>query len=131
MDSNSIISYGFINWYIFSLNNQQSLINGLPTTSGVYIIRHGNGSFGRLRGYSDILYIGKTDQKGGIKTRIKSYFKPGPTQWTNQRIYSFLLNLTHMEISYIYINNPRQLEVQLKQDYLNDHDELPPFNRSI
>lgn len=130
MDSSSIVRYGFNQWHSFSLGNRHLLLRLAGNSLGAYVIRHKGGQFGRLRGNSDILYIGKSTGQNGMRARINSYFNPGPTQWTNQRIHSFLQREVPMEISFVITENPRQLESQLLQQYVKDHDELPPFNRS-
>ena len=130
MDSDSIAHYGFNQWHSFSLGNRQSVLRVAGTSPGVYVIRRNGDRFGRLRGNSDILYIGKTTGQNGMRVRIGAYFNPGLTQWTNQRIHLFLQRQMPMEISFVVTENPRQLESQLIQQYIEDHDELPPFNRS-
>ena len=130
MDSNSISKYGFSQWGPFTLGNKKTLLQLTPAEPGVYVVRHSNGSFGRLRGSSDILYIGKSEARGGMRQRIRGYFNPGPSQWTNQRIHSFLQRQVAMELRVMPTRNPRQLESQLIEQYVADHDELPPFNRS-
>lgn len=133
MDSSNISQFGyqFSNWYVFSIPNKIVLLANLRKDTGVYVIRFSKGNFGRLNGYSDILYIGKTEDKNGIKGRVSGYFNKGPTQFTNIRIYSFLRKQMPMEISFASITqNPRNVEILLKDQYLKDHDELPPFNRN-
>ena len=115
MDSNMIVRYGFKQWHLFSLRNKRPLLLQAGDNLGVYVIRHGSGGFGRLQGSSDILYIGKTTGQGGMKARIYPYFNPGPTQWTNQRIYSFLQRQVPMEISFVTTQKPRQFELELLQ----------------
>lgn len=129
MDSKSIAHYGFNQWYSFGLETKQSVLRLAGSSPGVYVIQH-KGNLGRLRGSADILYIGKTTGQNGMKARINAYFNPGPTQLTNKRIHSFLQRQVPMEISFVVKQDPRQLESQLIQQYVTDHDELPPFNRS-
>ena len=131
MDSSKIARYGFSSWCEFSLTNKQEVLEKAGNQIGNYVIRYGKGNFCRFRGYSDILYIGKsTDDQHGMRTRVSSYFKPGSTQWTNKRTHSFLEKQLPMEISFKIHPNPKEFETQLLEQYLNDHDELPPFNRT-
>jgi len=117
-------------WYTFSLKNKENILERSTLDIGVYIIRTDK-SFGRLKGSSDILYIGKTNAKGGFKTRMKQYFNPGPSQLTNIRIKNFLSNnRVFMEISFLKNNDPESLERDLLKKYVEEHLELPPFNRN-
>ena len=43
--------------------------------------------FSRLRGKSDILYIGKTESKAGFRGRLLQYLHPSRKQWMNTRIH--------------------------------------------
>ncbi len=101
-----------------------------PEDNGVYVLRQAGGKlFGRLKGASDILYIGSSICQGGLKQRLSHYFHPGPTQWTNLRINSFLSKYK-MEIAWFVCDEPVNLEHSLLKRYLDDHDELPPFNHA-
>jgi excinuclease UvrABC nuclease subunit len=128
MDSNSILEEypSFSHWKNFTANE----VHIMPTKSGVYLYRKKDGlKFGRLKGSSDILYIGKTRGKRGLRQRLYQYLNPGPTQWTNLRINSHMKE-NEIEFSYIVTENPDSLELELQRQYYNEHEELPPFNRS-
>lgn len=128
MDSTEIQPVGgkFSEWKNFNKDN----IEKAPSKQGVYILRKNGGqSFGRLKGKSDLLYIGSTEANNGLKQRLKQYLNPGPTQWTNLRINK-LLKKYNVEVSWCLSNEPRNLEHQLLNRYLNEHDELPPFNHA-
>ena len=127
MDSSNLnIKKEFSAWQSFSKITALKA----PTSKGVYVLRLSEARlFGRLKEKSDILYIGCTKAKGGLRQRLYGYFKPGSTQWTNQRINKFLSNYT-MEISWRTCEIPINVEHYLLKQYLKDHDELPPFNRS-
>lgn len=129
MDSASIGHLGFSVWHPFQLTDKESILKMATTDMGVYVIRRKGDRFGRLRGRSDILYIGKTEARKGMNARIGAYFNPGPTQWTNQRINLFLKRREPMEISFVIMRSPGRLESQLLAQYLAEHDELPPLNR--
>lgn len=117
-------------WTNFTLKNKEGILERSTLDIGVYIIRTDK-SFGRLKGSSDILYIGKTNTKGGFKTRMKQYFNPGPSQLTNIRINNFLNNNhVFMEILFLKDNDPESLERDLLKKYMEEHLELPPFNRN-
>jgi hypothetical protein len=128
MDSTQLRSFrrGFSDWHPFDKRS----IKSAPQQIGVYIIRKAEGQcFGRLRGESDILYIGSTKSEGGLKKRLQHYFHPGPTQWTNRRINE-LANKYRMEVAWCPCSEPRNLEHELLKRYLKEHDELPPFNHA-
>lgn len=114
------------NWYPF----EKQSIEKAPRKKGIYVIRLATFKpIGRLRGESDILYIGSTTSEGGLRQRLMQYFHPGPTQWTNQRLYGFLKKY-HMEITWCPCEEPTNLEHDLLRQYLSEHDELPPFNHA-
>jgi excinuclease UvrABC nuclease subunit len=126
MDSTQLKQYGkqFSPWYPFN----KQIIKNVPEDTGVYIIRKVGGQrFGRLRGESDILYIGSATSQGGLKQRLQQYFSPGPTQWTNKRINEFAKKYS-MEVAWCLLNEPKNFEDELLRQYLKEHDELPPFN---
>ena len=126
MDSGNLSQQqkGISTWQPFS---QQS-IQKAPRQSGVYIIRMGDGQcFGRLKGASDILYIGSSKAKGGLRQRLMHYFHPGPTQFTNIRINEFMKRY-QTEIAWLMADEPVSLEHDLLRQYLKDHDEFPPLN---
>jgi len=104
------------------------VIRSLPSEPGVYVLRSAEKRMiGRLRGESDIFYLGSSLKS--IRGRVKFYFKPGPTQWTSIRINS-LLERYPVEIAFKPSSNPREEEYQLLLKYFQEHDELPPFNFS-
>jgi hypothetical protein len=128
MDSSALggINEGFGSWRPFESRN----VREAPQVIGVYVLRKADGKLVcRLRGESDILYIGSTTSKGGLRQRLVQYFHPGPTQWTNQRINSFLKKYA-MEVAWCPTSEPINLEHDLLRKYLSDHDELPPFNHA-
>lgn len=131
MNSSHLVNIGFINWFPFN----EKTIKNAPTQSGVYVIRIQKGQcFGRLCGKSDIIYIGKTKAKKGIKERLSYYFssraKSSKRRFiTEKRIYQ-LSKKYHLEISWYPTKKPLDLEMRLLKKYVHDHDELPPLNRA-
>jgi len=104
------------------------MTNNIPAEPGVYVFRAADKRMiGRLKGKSDILYIGCSLKS--IRRRLGFYFKPGPTQWTNIRINS-LLNRYPVEIAYKISSAPKYEESKILLKYFEEHDELPPFNFS-
>lgn len=116
----------FSKWYPF---NKQGIKNA-PGQPGVYVIRTAQSQrFGRLKGESDILYIGSCEARKGLRQRLQHYLHPGPTQWTNRRVNQ-LAKKYQMEVAWCVCDEPRNFEHDLLIRYLKDHDELPPFNRA-
>lgn len=116
----------FSEWY--PLNEEG--VKQAPKEQGVYVIRKSRGQcFWRLRGQSDIFYMGSTIAKGGLKQRLSQYLHPGPSQLTNIRINK-LLNKYEMEVAWCTCNEPGNLEHQLLRQYVEEHDELPPLNHA-
>ena len=107
-----------------------SCINFIPDKTGVYVFRL-NGEFCRLKGKTDILYIGSS--KSTLKKRLRFYNKPGPSQPTSQRLHK-LLNMKEykdVEIGWcIYKEDEvRNIENILLEQFNKEHHELPPWNR--
>jgi hypothetical protein len=113
---------GFENWFPF----KEETLSRIPETTGVYIFRIPNGkAFGRLKGNSDILYIGSSESS--LRKRLRFYLQPGPRQLTNIRINKMLKKYS-VELSWIQNTKPKELETELISKYFGQHDELPPFN---
>ena len=123
---------------IFEINKEEdklSLNSGikLEDKSGVYIFSLSE-EICRLRGKTDILYIGATSS--GLKSRIDKYLKANETQKTNLRISKFckklLLDGKRINLLFIKCENekdPKKLESDLLKEFEEEHWELPPFNR--
>jgi len=131
MQSSNLTNYRFLDWLPFSTETQNQLIPALPSKIGVYVIKY-KSEFGRFIGESDIVYIGSTTNKGGLKARIRQYFHPGPTQLTNIRINEMLSRKIGFSISFkttFTKEEARETENLLLGMYYQDHLELPPQNR--
>ena len=104
---------------------------------GVYFFRLSE-NFGRLKGVSDILYIGKTENKKGLKRRFELYLKPGASQETNKRVNIFIRKYREkgmkgeIQVAWIKTGNfkAKEKENQLLDRYFQEHCELPPLNRN-
>ncbi len=99
---------------------------------GVYIILLG-GSEPRLRGNSDIAYIGKATNLKGLRGRVRQYFHPGPTQRTNKAMNQRLCgDACVLRIGFISADSAasaRRLESDLLIQFEREHQQLPPYNR--
>jgi hypothetical protein len=85
--------------------------------------------FRRLKGESDIFYIGSAEGNRGLRGRLQQYLRPGPTQLTNKRIHA-MAKKYNMEIAWCLCGEASNLELQLLHRYFEDHDELPPLNHA-
>ena len=113
-------------WQPFTKKSMKSA----PKEPGIYIFRMAQGKrISRLQGKSDITYIGSTESKRGLKSRLQQYLRPGSTQYTNKRIHE-LAKKYDMEIAWCPCEEASNLEHQLLRQYLKNHDELPPLNRA-
>ena len=131
MDSCDLTQFGFIAWQAIDATNEKALLVTLPEKFGVYVIRRVQ-PIGRFQGESDIAYIGKATNAGGLRRRIYQYFHPGPTQTTNQRILAMIAHSNAFQLSNVICETAEEataLEHRLLSQYDSDHLELPPLNR--
>lgn len=102
--------------------------------NGVYAFRL-TSNFGRLRGISSVLYMGKCDQKksgrSGLWHRLQNYRQDnlGASKRLKE-IEKEFGGQSNVEYSYIVCENPREIEKALLEDYYIKHRELPPLNRN-
>lgn len=132
MNSQELTKYGFDSWHKFNFELMDTILELIPKKSGAYVIRYKE-LFGRFKVKSDLLYFGSAINKlGGMRARVKHYFKPGPTQETSKRINKFMQKIKGLEISYVVVEDnkkARQLERDLRNRYEGEHGEFPPWNR--
>jgi hypothetical protein len=115
-----------LEWHPFNKEN----VRGAPEQYGIYVFRIARGErFRRLKGESDIMYIGSAEGNRGVRGRLQQYLRPGPTQWTNKRINT-MAKKYNMDIAWCLCEEASNLELQLLRRYLEDHDELPPLNHA-
>ena len=132
MTSKDLQKDGFIEWHLLAIGAESELLRLIPESDGAYVIRAYE-PFGRYRGQSDIVYIGSSSgSRSGLKGRLTFYFRPGPTQYTSKRIKALLDRQTQLEISFKVCPGvvARSLEKDILGRYVNDHWELPPYNRN-
>lgn len=114
----------FSQWYPFDKEG----IASAPQQKGVYVIRKAKGQLlDRIRGKSDILYIGSTEGKRGLKKRLQGYFQHS-AKGTNLRVQKIAAKY-ELEIAWCVCDKPYNSETTLNQQYQKDHDQLPPLNR--
>jgi len=104
----------------------------MPKKPGVYVIVLKNERICRLEGESDILYIGSTKGKGGLRNRFSHYRTPHESQATNEKINDFIKKTPNVTIFWKITGkeDARKEEKRLLNEYLNEHGELPPLNDS-
>ena len=127
MNSSDIFLEPFGDWEEFS-----SRYNA-PTCSGVYAIRiSGARPVGRLKGASDLIYIGEGNLQARLKAHLISRSDFYDTGWIFHLIVKAGLPL---EVRCFRSNNTKGDEEQLLLKYLKEHLELPPatgqFQRQV
>jgi len=123
LKSDEVIKSGFINWYRFKEIEKNSIYK----KKGVYILKYDK-LFGRLKGESDILYIGHTTNF--CDRFVKNYLN-GTGGPTTQRIHNYLISNNYVDkvkVSWIYTTN-FEIEIELREKYEKEHHEFPPWNR--
>lgn len=112
----------------------KDFVLSVPPLSGVYLIT-ADKEFERIRGNSDILYIGRS---GNLRTRMKyllKYFLPLDFvgNWgrhTARDALKTIIEETKIKIflSYVTCQNCKDIETLLLQKYCKNHIESPPLN---
>ena len=131
MKSGYLSKRGFGAWRPFSRGAERILLNQLPTTPGVYSMRFTREE-SRLRGESDIAYVGKATNRNGLRGRIRQYFHPGWRQSTNLAMKDRLDRGLVLEFAYVATRGGSEaanLESELLLAFESEHGERPPFNR--
>jgi len=111
----------------------------IPCRHGVYII-HAPAALPRVRGLSDIVYIG---QSGGGKRGGKQGIGPGNSgpgrlfntrgadEVVREKVEALFDGQDFMlECTFVEKDDPELLEARLLRAYFEDHCELPPANRN-
>jgi hypothetical protein len=127
MDSEELKNYGVKLWYKLS-DNLGNLKQKIPKEPGIYVFRL-NRALDKLKGKSDILYIGSS--KNLQKRLIKNYLK-GWGGLTTKRIHEYLIKRNYrnyVEVGCKVARNYRDMEKKLLMKFDRDHDELPSWNR--
>jgi len=108
----------------------KSELSGIPRHSGVYRIVTSE-SFGRLRGQSNIIYIGCSSKGGqGLWLEIRNLLNP-----QRQHFYTLEpIRKSGLQLEYQYVTTPtdeaEDIEYHLLDLYEKEHLELPPANRA-
>jgi predicted GIY-YIG superfamily endonuclease len=113
-----------------SISDFELSYNQAPQKPGVYLLRTKGGTiFHRILGETDILYIGSTEN---LKKRFYGYNHPGSSQYTNQKVKNFVVNLGH-EAEFLWkeetdSDRAKITEHELISRYQREHHEFPPLN---
>jgi hypothetical protein len=140
MQSHDLKKYGFKDWLEIRTdkacyNYNKELILKLPREKGVYVIK-ANKPIGRLKGCSDIIYVGQGTIRNRIQVLIRSFlplnFREYSSKHTARESFERVareLDLK-LKLSYTIVKNPRETEKQLLKAYCRDHIEPPPLNNT-
>jgi hypothetical protein len=104
--------------------------------NGVYAFRL-KSSFGRLRGTSQVLYVGMCDQnpeanrRPGIWHRLRNYRQNNDGSSKRlKEVEAAFGGRSHIQYAYHRCGDPRTVERAFLADYHTKHLELPPLNRN-
>ncbi len=131
MNSNDLTLIGVKGWFDFSLGGEKELLRQLPDSKGIYIIKF-KSTQSRTNGTSDIAYIGKAGNQGGIRHRIRQYYHPGWDNKTSLRMKKEIQDNPNLLLGFITTSdkeNAAILESQLLIQFEDEHKEMPPFNK--
>ena len=95
---------------------------------GVYVIRIADGlKVGRLRGESDIVYVGS----GSIGTRLRAHAGLKPDFKDKGWLLTWIGLEKRLQVCFFECAEPVALEGDLLVEYLSAHQKLPPANWRI
>lgn len=130
--------YDFNDYFKIEADHQRNkeLISRLPKEKGVYIIRVGK-PIPRIKGESDIIYIGQGVIQHRIQALLRSYLPLPLRDYMNKHTARELfervaseLNL-QPEFSFVLLGQKsKELESRLLRDYCLSHIEPPPLNNT-
>ncbi|MGA7080553.1 MAG: hypothetical protein WBQ43_01420 [Terriglobales bacterium] len=98
---------------------------------GVYVIRIASGKpVGRLKGQSDVIYIGS----GQIETRVKAHSRPRFNFKDKGSLLAWIaadVSIGELEVAFFPCQKHKEVESDLLFGYLQDHREPPPANLKL
>lgn len=84
-------------------------------------------SIPRLKGHSNVIYIGKTTQSLRQRHRRYAEIEGAPGNWNR---YSHIIEaFGRISVHYASHADPKEAERKLLKLYLGEHLEIPPLNR--
>jgi hypothetical protein len=116
----NLTDFGFSNWQKWCAEAE------IPKCCAVYAFRTPR-AFGRVKGRSDIVYIGS----GQLSLRLKSHRGKLPKADRLGRIQKSYRQLQVSWKLYGSKNEAKKEESRLLSAYQHEHLELPPVNRSV
>lgn len=130
--------YGFNDYFTIEANHQRNkeLILGLPKEKGVYVIRVGR-PVPRIKGESDIIYIGQGVIQRRIQALLRSYlplpFRDYMNKHTAREPFERVTSELNLQPEFSYVllgQESKELESRLLRDYCLFHIEPPPLNNT-
>lgn len=129
MDSDDLTERGFGGWFPFSHATERDLLARLPKERGVYAILLKD-HVARRHGSSDVAYIGRAANQGGLRQRIRQYFHPGHENWTSLAMKARISDPdAGLRLGFFVTDDAKQLESELLLQFETEHGQLPSFNR--
>jgi hypothetical protein len=120
---------GFSSWQRWC----SATVGNAPDLPGVYALRLVGKVFGRFKGESDIVYIGRTQSAHGtIKRRLRNHL---PSRADSSDLAARLRDcegVGGLEVAWKPLKSSDEAmveEARLLRHYCSDHFELPPANR--
>ena len=102
---------------------------GAPPSFGVYAIRmFGGKPVGRLKGASDLIYIGEGDIQARLRAHVNSRSDFEDKGWMLDLIAK---HVSRLEVRCFRSDDTKNDETQLLTAYFKEHLELPPANLAI
>lgn len=127
MNSDSDHFAGFSKW----LRWNSRIPDSAPNCCGVYALRLPI-NFGRLKGDSDIVYVGCTKKATGtLANRLRKHTKSSGISTQLSKISEWRSDLEIAWKTQASASDASHAERVLLEGYLQDHLELPPLNRKF
>jgi hypothetical protein len=121
---------GFSSWQKWNAD----VVRKAPSLPGVYAFRSAGGVFGRFKGESDLVYIGCTESADGtIARRLSDHLPSRADLLVTARRLREAQKVGEIEVAWKTLGTPEQAineEATFLRNYIWDHLELPPINRS-
>ena len=126
LNSEELVTRGFTKPIPFDEGGQSRA----PAETGVYIITLQTREIEYLIGSSDIVIIGKSEIKQGIRKRWREYHNPGPSQGTNLRLKPMFDSEPH-GIAWLLLQKGQAsvTEKRLLSEFLRLHGGFPIYNK--
>lgn len=96
--------------------------------NGIVYVWHTALPVPRLRGTSNIVYIGQTIRNLG--DRYLEYVRKETSGGNWQRYEHIVKNYGPIRVSYSICEDPKQTEATMLRKYFDEHLEFPPINRT-